>query len=99
MAHPDGILIGLATFIVIGSFHPLVIKGEYHFGTRIWWAFFIAGLIFSSISLFSDNFYIRIICGVVAFSSFWGIFEVFEQRKRVRKGWFPKNPHRQNDYD
>ena len=29
-----GILIGLATFLIIGLFHPLVIKGEYYFGTR-----------------------------------------------------------------
>ena len=32
-----GILIGLATFLIIGLFHPLVIKGEYYFGTRCWW--------------------------------------------------------------
>jgi peptide methionine sulfoxide reductase MsrA len=28
--------------------------------------------------------------GVFAFSSFWGIREMFEQRKRVRKGWYPR---------
>ncbi|MBQ5864199.1 MAG: DUF4491 family protein, partial [Bacteroidales bacterium] len=27
-------------------------------------------------------------------SSFWSILEVFEQKKRVEKGWFPKNPKR-----
>jgi len=32
--------------------------------------------------------------GVVAFSSFWTIKEIFEQRDRVRKGWFPANPKR-----
>ena len=32
--------------------------------------------------------------GVFAFSSFWSIKEVFEQERRVRKGWFPKNPKR-----
>ena len=32
-----GIAIGLSTFLVIGLFHPLVIKGEYYFGTRCWW--------------------------------------------------------------
>jgi hypothetical protein len=26
----------------------------------------------------------------VAFSSFWSILELFEQKKRVEKGWFPK---------
>ena len=37
-----GILIGLATFLIIGLFHPLVIKGEYYFGTRCWWAFLVS---------------------------------------------------------
>ena len=27
--HLTGLAIGLATFLVIGLFHPLVIKGEY----------------------------------------------------------------------
>ena len=39
-----GLVIGLATFLIIGVFHPLVIKGEYHFGVRIWWAFLLMGL-------------------------------------------------------
>ena len=34
------------------------------------------------------------ILGVVAFSSLWSILELFKQRKRVEKGWFPKNPNR-----
>ena len=32
--------------------------------------------------------------GVTAFSAFWSIKELFEQRQRVLKGWFPKNPKR-----
>ena len=28
----------------------------------------------------------------------WGIGEVFHQRERVRKGWFPMNPKRKNEY-
>lgn len=35
--------------------------------------------------------------GVVAFSSFWTIHEIFEQRKRVQKGWFPANPKRPHE--
>ena len=29
-------------------------------------------------------------------SSLWGIGELFEQRKRVEKGWFPRNPKRKS---
>ena len=93
-----GILIGLATFMIIGLFHPLVIKGEYYFGTKCWWVFLTCGIICAVLSLSTTNLYLSILLGVVSFSSFWGILEVFDQRKRVLKGWFPKNPKRLNDY-
>ena len=28
----NGLLVGLATFLVIGMFHPIVIKAEYYLG-------------------------------------------------------------------
>ncbi|MCQ2117643.1 MAG: DUF4491 family protein [Bacteroidales bacterium] len=30
--------------------------------------------------------------GVVGFSCFWSILELFQQEQRVAKGWFPSNP-------
>ena len=87
-----GLIIGMATFLTIGLFHPLVIKAEYHFGKRIWWAFLLAGIVFTLLSLYARNTYASIILGVVAFSSFWSILEVVHQRERVRKGWFPEGP-------
>lgn len=89
-----GIITGFVTFLIIGLFHPLVIKGEYYFGVRCWWAFLVAGIVTGILSLIVSNLYCSIILGVVSFSSFWSILEVFEQRERVRKGWFPKNPKR-----
>ena len=35
--HFDGIIIGICTFLIIGMFHPIVIKAEYYWGTRCWW--------------------------------------------------------------
>ena len=92
--HFEGILAGLATFLVIGLFHPLVIKAEYYLGVCSWWAFLILGLVASACSIWLSGGFWSIIFGVVAFSSFWSIKEVFEQRKRVEKGWFPRNPKR-----
>lgn len=89
----EGLLIGLATFLIIGLFHPLVIKGEYYFGVGCWWVFLLAGIGMRGASLLTHGA-TSIICGVVAFSCFWSILEVFEQRERVRKGWFPANPKR-----
>lgn len=92
----SGMLIGVATFLVIGLFHPLVIKAEYYIGVKSWWLFLFAGIAASSGSLFVENLMLSILLGVVAFSSFWSIGEVFAQKKRVEKGWFPANPRRKN---
>lgn len=89
-----GITIGLFTFLIIGIFHPLVIKAEYHLGKRCWWIFLVVGIIFSIISISIENIIWGTVCGVMAFSSFWSILELFEQEKRVKKGWFPKKPSR-----
>ena len=87
-----GIIIGLATFLAIGLFHPLVIKAEYYLGTRCWWMFLVAGILFGAASLLVENIILSTILGVVAFSSFWSIHELVQQRERVRKGWFPEGP-------
>lgn len=88
--HIEGILIGLAAFVLIDLFHPLVIHGEYHFGTKIWPLFLIAGLLFCGLSLYIGQVVLSAILGVAGFSSFWSIGELFHQKRRVEKGWFPK---------
>lgn len=93
-----GLLIGVATFLVIGLFHPLVIKAEYYWGVKSWWLFLVAGIISCVVSLLVEGVFVSTLFGVVAFSSFWSIGEVFEQRERVRKGWFPENPKRKSTY-
>ena len=40
-----GIIIALSTFLIIGIFHPIVVKTEYYFGTRFWFVFLILGII------------------------------------------------------
>ena len=39
MINFDGLLIGIATFLIIGLFHPVVVKAEYYWGTKCWWIF------------------------------------------------------------
>ena len=86
-----GIIVGFCTFLMIGLCHPLVIKAEYHLGKGCWWLFLLAGLGFAAVSLLSEGYVWSTIAGVAAFSAFWSIVELFEQEKRVRKGWFPEN--------
>ena len=87
-----GLLVGLSTFLIIGLFHPLVIKAEYYIGVKSWILFALAGVTFAIASLLTNGIILSTILGVVAFSSFWSRLEVFEQRERVRKGWFPEGP-------
>ena len=89
-----GLIIGIATFLCIGLFHPLVIKAEYHFGVGCWWAFLVLGLVCIAGSLLVASTILSTLLGVAAFSSLWSILELFKQRRRVEKGWFPKNPKR-----
>jgi hypothetical protein len=93
-----GIIIAASTFLTIGIFHPIVIKTEYYFGTRLWWIFLIAGVGLCVSALFIENVILSSVIGVVGASSLWSIGELFSQRKRVLKGWFPMNPKRSDEY-
>lgn len=90
----EGPFIGLCTFLIIGVFHPLVIKGEYYWGEKVKWWFLVGGIVFLAASLIVKTIMVSALLGVTAFSCFWSIREVSEQVERVRKGWFPANPSR-----
>ena len=96
--HLGGIVIGISTFLIIGLFHPSVIKAEYYWGTRCWWVFLFLGIIGIAGSLMIEDILVSSLLGVFSFSSFWTIKEIFDQRKRVLKGWFPMNPKRKDEY-
>lgn len=97
--HLEGLFIGICTFLIIGIFHPLVIKGEYYFGEKVKWWFLVAGILFLGASLAVDGIMASALLGVTSFSCFWSIKEVTEQVERVRKGWFPANPARKGKKD
>lgn len=90
----EGIIIGVLTFLIIGLFHPIVIKAEYYFSKNIWPIFAVVGTIFMILSIFTENTTISIIFAVFGSCSFWSIKELYEQEERVKKGWFPKNPNK-----
>lgn len=93
--HFEGVIIAISTFLVIGLFHPIVIKTEYYFGTKPWWCFLVAGLVCVAIAFCIENILLSSLLGVVGASCLWSIKELFQQAKRVEKGWFPKNPKRE----
>ena len=50
-----GVIIAVSTFLIIGIFHPIVIKTEYYTGTRLWWVFLVLGLASVAAALFIEN--------------------------------------------
>ena len=92
-----GLVIGAAAFLCIGVFHPIVIKAEYYWGVRCWWLFLMFGIGCLAGSLFANGVVPAALLGMAGFSSLWSIIELFKQRERVRKGWFPRNPKRDSD--
>ena len=88
----QGLIIGVITFVIIGVFHPIVIKSEYYIGKKIWPAFLVLGIFFIALSLFVNNVIISAVSGITGFTFLWSIKEVIEQEERVKKGWSPANP-------
>jgi hypothetical protein len=90
----EGFLIGIAAFIVIGSFHPVVIKLEYHFGKKVWWTLLIPAILLIGLSLFVGDI-LSIIFGVVGAGFLWSTLEIFWQHNRALKGQCKRNPKRE----
>ena len=89
-----GLFVGVFTFLIIGAFHGVVVKTEYYFSKRVWPVFLATGLILLAVSLMIPNTAIGSIVAVLGVTCLWSIKELFEQEKRVEKGWFPANPKR-----
>ncbi len=93
-----GLIIGVCTFLIIGLLHPVVIKSEYYFGVKVWPIFLVLGIGCVASAVFIHHIIISTLLSVLGFSLLWSIHELFEQKERVKKGWFPKNSKRQ-DYE
>ena len=59
-----GIEVGLATFILIGAFHVIVIKCEYYFSKAVWPIFALIGIASLVASLLISSYLISAIVGV-----------------------------------
>ena len=96
--HFAGLIIAVLAFQFIGFFHSSVVKSEYHFCSRCWPMFAIAGISFIFRALSVQDNIASTALGVTGCSCLWSILEIFEQKKRVEKGWFPMNPKRKGEY-
>ena len=76
--HFTGIIIAVSTFLIIGLFHPIVIKTEYYTGTRYWWVFLVLGFATIAAAFLIEDVLLSAIHGVMGASSLWSIGELFE---------------------
>ncbi len=90
----EAVIVGLASLLIIGLFHPIVIKAEFYFSVKIWWVFALAGTLLLASALFITGI-LSYILALTGAASLWSIIELFHQKRRVEKGWFPKNPKRE----
>ena len=90
-----GLIIAVSTFLIIGLFHPIVIKVEYYFGSRLWWVFLLAGICLIVGAMFVADVIVSALLGVAGASCLWSIGEIIEQKQ----GWFPMNPKRKSEYE
>ncbi len=88
-----GLVIGVTAFLIIGLLHPVVIRAEYYIGKGVWPLFLAGGLACAAASALIRPLVPSALLAVLGFSLLWSIRELFEQEERVKKGWFPKNPH------
>ncbi len=86
-----GLLLGIATLLIIGLGFPLVINGERVFGYLCWPYMMSVGLLFIVISIFININWISAIIGILGATFVWGSTELKEQAVRTELGWYPFN--------
>ena len=80
----------LAT-VLLSSVPTVVLKGAFPCGrcSAFWGVHALSGGAALAASRWVENLILSILLAVWGASSLWGIGELFEQRERVAKGWFP----------
>jgi len=86
-----GLIIGIATLLIIGLGFPLVIRGERYLG-YLWWPYMMGlGFLIVFASLFISSDWLSVVVGVLGATFVWGSTELKEQAVRAELGWFPFN--------
>ena len=89
-----GMVMGSTMILAVGLGHLLVVKWEYYWGSKTWPGLFVIGFSIVVISCLVNNILLSGSIGIFGATLLWGVFELFKQKKRVERGWFPRNPRR-----
>lgn len=89
-----GLIVGIATLLIIGLGFPLVIQGERRFG-YLWWPYMMGvGVIIIGVSLVVPADWLSVVIGALGATFVWGSTELKEQAIRAELGWFPFNANK-----
>lgn len=84
-----GLLLGIATLLIIGLGFVWVIRGERCFG-YLWWPYVMGcGMLLILSSLLLQNDWASALLGVTGASLIWGSTELKGQAVRAELGWYP----------
>lgn len=89
-----GLLIGLATLLIIGLGFPLVIHGERIFGYLCWPYMMSIGIVLVGVSIIISANWVSAMIGILGATFIWGSTELKEQAVRTELGWYPFNPNK-----
>jgi hypothetical protein len=91
-----GLLLGLASLVIMGLGFAWVILGERYFG-YLWWPYGMAvGIVLVVASLWLRSLWLSALVGVLGASIIWGATELEAQAVRAELGWFPFRAHKIN---
>jgi hypothetical protein len=86
-----GLLLGIASLVIIGLGFLWVIRAEYYLGF-LWWPYILGlGVLIVTGSLFVESIWISALLGITGASLLWGATELKEQAIRAEIGWYPFN--------
>jgi hypothetical protein len=89
-----GILMGIATLLIMGLGFPLVIHGERIFGF-LWWPYMLTiGILLIVASLLIQIDWFSVGIGVLGATFVWGSTELKEQAVRAEIGWYVFNKNK-----
>lgn len=89
-----GLLLGVATLIIIGLGFVWVIRAEYHLG-YLWWPFIMGvGILTVVGSLLISSVWGSALLGILGASIIWGSTELKEQAVRAELSWYPFNTNK-----
>ena len=91
MMNFSGLVLGAVMVLAIGFGHVLVVKWEYQLGAK-WWPLLIVGLFLIIASVLVESKLLSGCLGIIGVVFLYSIHELFKQKERVARGWFPKNP-------